>query len=67
MGSQKVRFFETKSIERQRAHSGKAYLEFLRDSSMSAGFYVVAAGSEDQQSPHKEDELYYVVTQQSRI
>jgi quercetin dioxygenase-like cupin family protein len=67
VGSQKVRFFETKSIERQRAQSGKAYLEFLRDSSMSAGLYVLAAGSEDQQSPHNEDELYYVVKGNGRM
>jgi quercetin dioxygenase-like cupin family protein len=67
VGSQKVRFFETKSIERQRARSVKAHLEFLRDSSMSAGLYVLAAGSEDQQSPHNEDELYYVIRGKGRM
>jgi mannose-6-phosphate isomerase-like protein (cupin superfamily) len=34
---------------------------------MSAGFYVLAAGALDQQSPHKEDELYYVVRGRARV
>ncbi len=67
MGNQKVDVFETLSIEQQRKQSGKAYLEFLRESSMSAGVYVLAAGSVDQQSPHKEDELYYVVKGKGRM
>jgi mannose-6-phosphate isomerase-like protein (cupin superfamily) len=67
VSSQKVLVFETKSIEQQRKASDKTYLEFLRESSMSAGFYVLAAGSVDQQSPHKEDELYYVVRGNARM
>jgi mannose-6-phosphate isomerase-like protein (cupin superfamily) len=47
-------------VERRRRASGKQYLEFLRVASMSAGLYALAAGSEDPQSPHREDELYYV-------
>jgi len=67
MGSQKVRVLETISIEQQRKQSGNAYLEFLRESSMSAGVYVLAVGSVDQQSPHREDELYYVVKGKGRM
>jgi mannose-6-phosphate isomerase-like protein (cupin superfamily) len=67
VGGQKVRVFDTQSIERQRQQSSKAYLEFLRVPSMSAGFYVLAAGTGDQQSPHKEDELYYVVRGKGRM
>lgn len=37
------------------------YHEFLRISAMSAGVYVLPAGGIDRQSPHKQDELYYVV------
>jgi mannose-6-phosphate isomerase-like protein (cupin superfamily) len=48
-------------LERVRLASGKSYLEFLRVASMSAGVYALSAGSEDAQSPHAEDELYYVV------
>lgn len=47
-------------LERRRAQD-KPYLEFLRVSSMSAGLYVLAAGATDQQRPHHEDEMYYVI------
>jgi len=40
---------------------GKRYQEFLRVPAMSAGIYVLSAGATDKQSPHKEDEIYYVV------
>ena len=37
------------------------YREFLRVPDLSAGLYVLEAGATDPQSPHTEDELYYVV------
>jgi len=55
------------AVERQRGASGQRYLEFLRVASMSAGLYVLAAGSVDPQSPHREDELYYVVRGRARF
>ena len=39
----------------------KYYHEFLRVHALSAGVYVLSAGAEDRQRPHKEDEVYYVV------
>jgi mannose-6-phosphate isomerase-like protein (cupin superfamily) len=39
----------------------KRYQEFIRVPAMSAGIYVLSAGATDKQSPHKEDEIYYVV------
>jgi mannose-6-phosphate isomerase-like protein (cupin superfamily) len=50
-----------------RATSGKRYLEFLRIPTMSAGIYSLAAGSEDLQSPHQQDELYYVVRGHAKL
>ena len=44
-----------------KARSAECYSEFLRVPSMSAGVYVLAAGAVDRQSPHTEDEIYYVV------
>jgi mannose-6-phosphate isomerase-like protein (cupin superfamily) len=55
------------AIEKQRAASGQAYREFLRVPAMSAGLYVLAAGATDRQSPHHEDELYYVVRGRARF
>jgi len=34
---------------------------------MSAGLYVLPAGSNDLQKPHQEDEMYYVVRGRSRF
>ncbi len=51
----------------QRERTGHPYLEFLRVPSMSAGIYELAAGSEDPQEPHTEDEVYYVVKGRSAI
>lgn len=43
------------------------YLEFLRIPAMSAGVYVLGAGASDSQTPHREDEVYYVVRGRGRF
>ena len=53
--------WEYADIEAARAASATLYHEFLRVSDLSAGIYVLEAGTNDPQSPHSEDELYYVV------
>ena len=60
-------FFDIAQLEGSRKKSGKSYLEFLRVSSLSAGVYVLAAGSTDTQKPHREDEMYYVVRGRARM
>jgi mannose-6-phosphate isomerase-like protein (cupin superfamily) len=60
-------FFDIQEIERRRVSKGSNYLEFLRVSSMSAGVYVLAAGSSDLQSPHRQDEMYYVIQGKARM
>src|SRR5580698_3523608 len=67
MSDQTARFFEIGELERQRAGQVGAYLEFLRVPSMSAGVYVLAAGATDLQSPHAQDELYYIVRGKGRM
>jgi mannose-6-phosphate isomerase-like protein (cupin superfamily) len=53
--------WEYTEIQTARAEGGQRYYEFMRVPDLSAGIYVLAAGSTDPQSPHTEDELYYVV------
>lgn len=60
-------FFHLSEVERERRQSIKLYLEFLRVPALSAGLYVLPAGATDPQSPHKEDELYYVVRGRARM
>jgi quercetin dioxygenase-like cupin family protein len=63
----KAIFASLAEVERQQAKSGKAYREFLRAPTMSAGLYVLAAGATDTQKPHHEDEMYYVVRGRARF
>ena len=37
------------------------YSEFLRVPAMSAGVYRIARGERDLQTPHRQDEIYYVI------
>ena len=60
-------FINIDDAEQHRRDSGKRYSEFLRVPAMSAGIYVLAAGSADAQSPHQEDEMYYVVRGRARM
>ena len=53
--------WELTEIDAARAADDQLYREFLRVPSLSAGLYVLDAGATDPQSPHTEDELYYVV------
>jgi mannose-6-phosphate isomerase-like protein (cupin superfamily) len=57
----KSMFTTIASIDRERAESGQFFREFLRVPAMSAGLYVLSAGSIDPQIPHHQDELYYVL------
>lgn len=54
-------FFDLPTVSAERAQAGKLYQEFLRVPALSAGVYVLPAGGTDPQTPHKEDEVYYVV------
>jgi mannose-6-phosphate isomerase-like protein (cupin superfamily) len=56
---------------RERAAAARAlhepYDELIRHDSLSVGIYCLAAGQEDGQSPHTEDEVYYIVSGRGRI
>jgi mannose-6-phosphate isomerase-like protein (cupin superfamily) len=49
-----------------KASSGRLYEELLRSGRLSAGIYELAAGSEDPQQPHGEDEVYVVLLGQAK-
>ena len=54
--------YELTRLISERETSSKPYLEFLKVSDLSMGLYVLPAGGRDPQSPHTEDEVYYVVS-----
>jgi mannose-6-phosphate isomerase-like protein (cupin superfamily) len=41
---------------------GHGYVDFLRSQKLSVGLAVWPVGSTDRQRPHKEDEVYYVIS-----
>jgi len=47
--------------------AGNRYQEFLRVPAMSAGVYVLPRGGSDRQSPHQEDEIYYVIRGKAKV
>jgi mannose-6-phosphate isomerase-like protein (cupin superfamily) len=59
--------FELAELTEQRKEANKLYLEFLKVPDLSVGLYELPAGSADPQSPHTEDEVYYVVKGQAMI
>lgn len=59
--------YELTQLLSQRTDSNKTYLEFLKVPDLSMGLYVLPAGGTDPQSPHTEDEVYYVVSGAAKI
>jgi mannose-6-phosphate isomerase-like protein (cupin superfamily) len=59
--------YELTQLISQRADANKLYLEFLKVPDLSMGVYVLPAGGADPQSPHTEDEVYYIVSGKAKI
>lgn len=59
--------YELSQLISERAESNKLYLEFLKVPDLSMGLYVLPAGGTDPQSPHTEDEIYYLVSGKAKI
>ena len=59
--------FELDQLQAQRVQAGRAYLEFVRVPAMSVGIYVLPVGGNDPQSPHGQDEIYYVISGAGKV
>lgn len=59
--------FDLAHLLEEHRQSMKLYIEFLNVPDLSMGLYVLPAGSTDPQSPHTEDEVYYVVSGKAQI
>jgi quercetin dioxygenase-like cupin family protein len=60
-------FAHLSEVNALRVAEDKLYQEFFRIPAMSAGLYVLPAGATDRQSPHREDEIYYVLRGHARF
>ncbi len=59
--------YELTQLISEHTNANKLYLEFLKVPDLSMGLYVLPAGGTDPQSPHTEDEVYYVVSGRAKI
>jgi mannose-6-phosphate isomerase-like protein (cupin superfamily) len=59
--------FRLDELEAERIANRGAYLQFLREHTMSAGLYALDAGELDTQQPHGQDEIYFVVSGRASI
>jgi quercetin dioxygenase-like cupin family protein len=57
--------FHIDDLAAEQRSSAEPWLEFLRVPSLRAGLYVLAPGAWDHQTPHGEDEVYYVLSGKS--
>ncbi|HEY4613340.1 MAG TPA: cupin domain-containing protein [Bacteroidota bacterium] len=54
--------FGLDDVNVKRTEMKRPYREFLRTPTLFAGLYVLPAGGEDRQQPHKKDEVYHIVS-----
>ncbi|MBA0052866.1 cupin domain-containing protein [Streptomyces sp. AJS327] len=57
-----MKAFRLDELDAERAAHDGAYLQFLRAQHMSVGLYALERGSTDPQRPHRQDEVYFVVS-----
>ena len=62
-----MKAFDISKLENQAFEAGHPYYEFLRTSSMSVGLYRLPEGATDPQSPHKQDEVYYILSGRAKL
>jgi len=62
-----MKAWSPQDLESLRIAGGRAYLELLREASMSVGLYALPAGGSDLQQPHTEDEIYIVLAGRSQF
>jgi mannose-6-phosphate isomerase-like protein (cupin superfamily) len=67
MKGNSMQAYELSQLITQRAESNKLYLEFHKLPDLSMGIYVLPVGGTDPQSPHSENEVYYVVSGKAQI
>ena len=67
MGDKNWQVFDLAEIKAGLKGKPVEYLEFLNVSALNCGVYFLAAGSTDMQSPHDDDEVYFVLSGKARM
>ena len=59
--------FSVSDLREQLGEDSVAYKQFLSVPALSCGLYRLKAGSKDMQSPHDDDEVYYVLEGEAQV
>ncbi len=59
--------FDLPALLREKPDGDVSYRQFLNVNSMHAGIYHLKKGSTDMQTPHDEDEMYYVLAGRAKM
>lgn len=59
--------FDLEQLQRHLTDAPVQYREFLKVPALSCGLYRLQAGARDMQSPHDEDEIYYVLAGKAKM
>ena len=59
--------FNTSELIKQQEQSGRVYLPFLKEETISAGIYELKKGATDNQQPHDKDEVYFILNGKSNF
>ncbi|MFZ0543883.1 MAG: cupin domain-containing protein [Candidatus Promineifilaceae bacterium] len=59
--------FDLETLLAAHDENGRPYYEFLRVPALSVGLYRLPADGQDPQSPHNEDEVYYIISGEGKI
>lgn len=62
-----MKIHELSDVIQHQTEAGTSYFQFINEGSLSLGHYALAAGTVDTQTPHDEDEVYYVVSGRAKI
>ncbi|MGW0751897.1 cupin domain-containing protein [Streptomyces sp. NPDC002587] len=62
-----MKAFRLDELEAERVANDGAYLQFVHERNMSVGLYALDAGQSDPQQPHRQDEVYFVVSGRASI
>ena len=57
-----MKVFRLDDLEAERVANQGAYLRFLNERTLPAGLYALDPGDADTQKPHRQDELYLVMS-----
>ena len=67
MNNESWQVFDLAQLQKQLTSAPVQYKEFLKVSALSCGLYRLGVGARDMQSPHDEDEIYFVLSGKAKM